>query len=384
MATANQAARAGGPTNRFQFRPATKEQAKARVALDGPSGSGKTYTGLTIATALGERIAVIDTERGSASKYANEFAFDVLEMTHFSPTDLVEALAAAGAAGYDAVMVDSLTHFWSGTGGMLEQVDQAAKKGYGNNSFGGWKEARPMERQMIEALVAYPGHVIVTMRSKTDYVLETNDRGKQVPRKVGLKPEQREGLEYEFDIVGSMDHENTLVVSKSRAKPLTGAVVKEPTIEFGLQIKEWLEDGTAVEPVEDLITQAQSPAATFEDLKDLMGKVRARRVEGAPMLVDGQPTTLGAHITERGKQMLAAQQRAAQPAVAAVPAANEGVAPAVEEQPAEGQREYLREALDASDAAAVRAIYMDAQADGAVPEYLEQIAQVGREKAAAA
>ena len=321
MVTANQAARAGGPTNRFQFRPATKEQAKARVALDGPSGSGKTYTGLTIATALGERIAVIDTERGSASKYANEFAFDVLEMTHFSPTDLVEALAAAGAAGYDAVMVDSLTHFWSGTGGMLEQVDQAAKKGYGNNSFGGWKEARPMERQMIEALVAYPGHVIVTMRSKTDYVLETNDRGKQVPRKVGLKPEQREGLEYEFDIVGSMDHENTLVVSKSRAKPLTGAVVKEPTIEFGLQIKEWLEDGTAVEPVEDLITQAQSPAATFEDLKDLMGKVRARRVEGAPMLVDGQPTTRGAHITERGKQMLAAQQRAVQPAppVQAVP-----------------------------------------------------------------
>lgn len=314
MATAIQApASAGGPTShtRFQFTRATKEQSKARVALDGPSGSGKTYTGLTIATALGERIAVIDTERGSARKYANEFAFDVLELSYFAPTDLVEALGAAAGAGYDVVIVDSLSHFWSGSGGMLEQVDQAAKRGFGGNSFGGWKEARPMERQMIDALVAYPGHVIVTMRTKTDYVLETNDRGKQVPKKVGLKPEQREGLEYEFDIVGSMDWENTLIVSKSRARALTGAVVKEPGLEFGMKIKEWLEDGVAVEPIEDLITAAARADAAFEDLRELMGKVRKRQAEGAPMLhpASGSPTTLGAYILDRGKQMQQAMRQ---------------------------------------------------------------------------
>lgn len=307
MATAAEAARnAGGPTShtRFQFAPATKEQSKARVALDGPSGSGKTYTALTIASALGTRIAVIDTERGSARKYANEFAFDVLEMSHFAPTDLVEALAAAGAGGYEVVIVDSLSLFWSGTGGMLEQVDHASKRGYGGNSFAGWKEARPMERRMVDALVAFPGHVIVTMRVKTDYVLETNDKGRQVPKKVGLKPEQREGLEYEFDVVGSMDSDNTLVVTKSRARVLTGAVVTKPGLEFGLQIKEWLEDGTAVEPVEDLITEAARPDATFDELKALMGKVRARRLEGAPMLTpDGQAATLGAYIQDRGMQM---------------------------------------------------------------------------------
>ncbi|MEV5129280.1 AAA family ATPase [Streptomyces sp. NPDC053705] len=294
---------------RFQFAPATKEQSKARVALDGPSGSGKTYTALTIASALGSRIALIDTERGSARKYANEFAFDVLEMAYFSPDDLVEALAAAGSAGYDVVIVDSLSHFWSGTGGMLEQVDTAAKKGFGGNSFGGWKEARPMERRMVDALVAYPGHVVVTMRSKTDYVLETNDRGRQVPRKVGMKPEQREGLEYEFDIVGSMDWENNLHVTKSRARSLTGAFVKQPGIEFGQQIKDWLEDGTAVEPIEDLITEALRKNATFEDLGALMRKVRARRLEGAPMMdAEGAPTTLGAHIQERGKVLRKAAQ----------------------------------------------------------------------------
>ncbi|NJA56724.1 ATP-binding protein [Streptomyces sp. NEAU-H3] len=302
---------AEGPTKhtRFQFTPATKEQSKARVALDGPSGSGKTYTALTIASALGSHIAVIDTERGSARKYANEFSFDVLELSFFSPDDLVEALAAASAAGYDVVIVDSMSHFWSGSGGMLEQVDQASKRGFSGNSFGGWKEARPMERRMVDALVAYPGHVVVTMRSKTDYVLETNDRGKQVPRKVGLKPEQREGLEYEFDIVGSMDYENTLVVTKSRARSLTGAVVREPGIEFGHQIKAWLEDGTKVEPVEDLISAALDPAATFEQLGALMGKVRARRLEGAPMLgADGAPATLGAYIQERGKELRRASQ----------------------------------------------------------------------------
>jgi hypothetical protein len=149
----------------------------------------------------------------------------------------------------------------------------------------------------------------VTMRAKTDYVLETNDRGKQVPKKVGMKPEQREGLEYEFDIVGSMDWENTLVVTKSRAKPLTGAVVRQPGIEFGQQIRAWLEDGTAVEPVEDLISEANRPDATFEDLGALMRKVRARRLEGAPLLTpEGQPTTLGERIQERGKQIRKAAQ----------------------------------------------------------------------------
>ena len=132
---------------------------------------------------------------------------------------------------------------------------------------------------------------------------------RSVPRKVGLKPEQREGLEYEFDIVGSLGFDNTLIVTKSRARSLTGAVVKEPGIEFGQQIKAWLEDGTAVEPVEDLIAEAMRADATFDELRELMQKVRARRLEGAPMLdFEGQPTTLGAHIQERGKQLRKAAQ----------------------------------------------------------------------------
>src|SRR5688572_10982122 len=115
------------------FTKATKKQAKARIALEGPSGSGKTYTSLLTAKVLGDRIAVIDTEHGSASKYADEFEFDTLAMDRYDPNVLIQALAAAAAAGYDVVVVDSLSHFWMGADGMLEQVDRAAKRSAGGN-----------------------------------------------------------------------------------------------------------------------------------------------------------------------------------------------------------------------------------------------------------
>jgi hypothetical protein len=287
----------------FSFTPATKEEAKARIALTGPSGAGKTYTALTIAAVLGNNIAVIDTERGSASKYADDFTFSKLNLQSFEPKTLCEALAAAAAAGFDVVIVDSMTHFWSGTGGMLEQVDSAAKRGYGGNSFGGWKEARPMERAMIDALVSYPGHVIVTMRSKTDYVIEEDQRGRKVPRKVGLKPEQREGIEYEFDIVGDLDHENTLVVTKSRARTIAGKVIPKPGREFAEEIAVWLGTG---KPAADALAyrdQALDKNATRDDLLALHTEVTERGLLGAAVVDDtGEATTLGDLIVRRGRE----------------------------------------------------------------------------------
>lgn len=294
--------------NGFEFTPATKEEATARIALTGPSGSGKTYTALTIASTLGKKVAVVDTERGSASKYADEFSFSKLNLQSFEPTTLCQALAAAGAHGFDVVIVDSLTHFWSGTGGMLEQVDNAAKRSYGGNSFGGWKEARPKERQMIDALVSYPGHVIVTMRSRTDYVIEENDRGRKVPRKVGLKPEQREGIEYEFDIVGDLDHENTLVITKSRARTIANRVIQRPGVDFAEEIAAWLSAG---EPRADANTyrdRALDKHATFGALGELMAEVRQRGLANAAVMDEtGEATTLGELIVRRGREAQAAE-----------------------------------------------------------------------------
>lgn len=285
------------------FTPATKEEAKARIALTGPSGSGKTYTALLLGTALGDKVAIIDTERGSASKYADEFTFSKLNMQSFEPAALVEALAVAAVAGFGVIIVDSLTHFWSGSGGMLEQVDAAAKRGYGGNSFGGWKEARPMERRMIDALVSYPGHVIVTMRSKTDYVIEEDQRGRKIPRKVGLKPEQREGIEYEFDIVGDLDHENTLVVNKSRARTIAGRVIPKPGADFAEDIAAWLGKG---EPALDANTYrdlALDKNATKQALRELFTEVKQRGLLGAAVVDDtAETTTLGELIAKRGHE----------------------------------------------------------------------------------
>ncbi|MFC9954428.1 ATP-binding protein [Streptomyces prasinus] len=289
--------------NSFTFIPATKEQAKARIALTGPTGSGKTYTALVIGTGVGDRIALIDTEHGSASKYADEFAFDTLPLTTFEPPALVEALAVAAHEGYDVVIVDSLSHFWSGSGGMLEQVDNAAKRVAGGNTFAGWREARPLERAMIDALLAYPGHLVATMRTKTEYVVEADERGRKVPRKVGLKPEQREGIEYEFDIVGDLDHDNTLVISKSRAKPLSGLVVRKPDAEFAEAVLDWLDAGKPTPSASDYLTTASAPRTTYEELRGLYEEVRRHNLLAAAVLDPaGGSTTLGELIVRRGTE----------------------------------------------------------------------------------
>lgn len=296
------------------FTPATKEQSKARIALAGPPGSGKTYTALTLAVGLGDRVALIDTERGTASKYADEFTFNTLQLTSFEPQVLVDALAAAGNAGYDVVIVDSMSHFWSGEGGMLEQVDAAAKRSGGGNNFAGWKEARPMERRMIDALLSYPGHVIVAMRTKTEYVVETDNRGKSAPRKVGLKPEQRDGIEYEFDIVGDLDLENTLTISKSRARPLSGKLVPKPGLDFADEVRAWLGDGKPAPTAADFLTRATDDQATAAELLELYREVERRRLLAAVVNDEtGATVTLDELIKRRGREAKEAEAKAAEP-----------------------------------------------------------------------
>lgn len=290
------------------FKPATREASYARVALSGPSGAGKTYTALALATTLAERVAVIDTERGSASKYVglNGWTFDTVQPASFAPLALVELLGVAAGAEYGAVIVDSLSHYWMGVDGMLEQADRRAVQG---NTFAGWKAARPDERRMIDAIAAFPGHVIVTMRSKTEWVIEENERGKKAPRKVGLKPEQREGIEYEFDLVGDLDPDNTLTVVKSRIHTLARAVIPMPGEELAAAIAEWLSDGVAV-PTGAEYRQRALASESVDELRALFTEVAGHRLTAAPTVdADGNPTVLGDLIRDRGNAVKNAAQR---------------------------------------------------------------------------
>lgn len=276
------------------FTQATRTSTKARVALCGPSGSGKTWTALTLAHALGDRIVVVDTEHGSASKYVgvNGWEFKTANPSSFSPKSLTALLAEAAGDGFDVFVLDTWSHYWMGVDGMLDQADKRATN---SNNFSGWKAVRPDEREMIDALLAYPGHVIITLRVKTEWVLEENERGKKVPRKVGMKPEQREGVDYEFDLVGDMDHDNTLSVSKSRIPALTRAVIREPDGDLGKTIRSWLEDGESVPDARELREKAMSDGVQLDELVALAAQARKLGIdhaavpngEGTPMaLVD--------------------------------------------------------------------------------------------------
>jgi hypothetical protein len=244
----------------FSFRRATKHAAKLRLAFVGPAGSGKTFSSLAVATALGGKIAVIDSERGSASKYADIFEFDVLELESFAPEMFVQAIRVAEAAGYDTIIIDSLSHAWMGREGALEQVDGYARKSGGaGNNFAAWRHVTPKHNTMVDALVGSKCHVIATMRSKTEWVVEKDKNGKSVPRKIGLAPVQRDGLEYEFDVVGDLDIENTFTVTKTRCPALAGKLVERPGAQIAEVLNAWLEG--VPRPVE---ASKPAPAAATE------------------------------------------------------------------------------------------------------------------------
>lgn len=221
------------------FKKATKHQARLRLALCGPSGSGKTYSALNIAQHLGSSIALIDTEHGSASKYADRFDFDVCELTDFHPNQYIEAIREAGKAEYEAIVIDSLSHAWFWE---LNETSNA------KNSFTAWGKVRPLERALIDAMLSSPAHVIVTMRTKTEWVLVDSPRnGKPMPERIGTAPIQASGIEYEFDIAGELDLNHILTISKSRCPALTRTTHANPGENLADTMLMWLSDGAPME-----------------------------------------------------------------------------------------------------------------------------------------
>jgi hypothetical protein len=252
------------------FVKATKKAQKLRLAITGPAGAGKTFTALTIAKHIGQRIAVIDTERGSASKYAGDVAdFDTQVLQSFEAQRYVSAMHEAAKAGYDVLIVDSLSHAWAGKGGILEQVDKRGGK------FQAWKEATLIQQRLVDTILTYPGHVIVTMRSKMAYQVATEENGGRRETKVeklGLAPIQRDDLPYEFDVVLDMDERNNAHVSKTRCPALTGEVIAKPGAEVAAALMAWLDDAASA---------SDAGAAPEPEQK---------RTGGVPRSSSGQPT----------------------------------------------------------------------------------------------
>jgi len=228
----------------FEIHRATKRRAKLRLGMSGPAGTGKTYSALLIAGGLGKRIGLIDTEHGSGDLYADLLpdGYDVLPLTPpFTPARYIEAIHALEQAGCDTIIVDSLTHAWSGEGGSLDRQGKIADKS--GNSWQAWRQVTPEHNALVEALLQSPCHIIATMRAKTEYVQERDDRtGKNVVRKIGLAPIMRDGIEYEFTVFMELDQQHMAFVSKDRTRLFDGSIFK-PTIDTGRELLTWLDAG---------------------------------------------------------------------------------------------------------------------------------------------
>jgi hypothetical protein len=242
----------------MHLQTASRKKAKIRLGLQGPSGSGKTMGALLTAYGLCEdwtKIAVIDTENHSADLYAQLGDYNVLSLSApFSPEKYIKAIEVCEDAGMEVVIIDSITHEWE------YLIDYHAS--LQGNSFTNWGKVTPRHNDFVQRILQSSCHVISTIRTKQDYVLNEKN-GRMVPEKVGLKSVQRDGLEYEFTLVFDLDMKNNATASKDRTGLFFGKPEQKLSVEIGRLIRDWCNSGTStsVEEVSARISECKSLAA---------------------------------------------------------------------------------------------------------------------------
>lgn len=297
-----------------QIRKARRSATKLRLLLTGPSGAGKTWGALQIAKGMGGKTVVIDTEEGSSDLYDHLHDFDVIDLRPpFSPERYIEAIKAAEEAGYEVIVIDSVTHCWSGPGGCLEILEDVAKAQFRGNTWSAFSVITPRWRAFVDAILRSPAHVICCGRSKTE-TAQVDDHGKKKVAKLGMKLEARDGLEFEFTCVLDLIHDgHYATVSKDR----TGLFAGDPkpiTPATGERLAAWLAGGTpAAKPPSEKYAQAAdyiSRAATDADLRKATKAIDGYVVAG--YLASDEWSSLTDQINQR---LAAIENEAGEPAV---------------------------------------------------------------------
>lgn len=284
----------------MQLQKASRKKAKMKLALQGPSGSGKSIGALLIAFGLcgnWNKIAVIDTENHSAELYSNLGSFNTVSISApFTPEKYIQAISLCENAGIEVIILDSCSHEWDGSGGILNIHSNMT-----GNSFTNWGKLTQRHNAFIQAMLQSPSHIIGTIRSKQDYVLNEKN-GKIVPEKVGLKAVQRDGLDYEFTIVLDVDSKHNAIASKDRTSLFINKPEFKISVDTGNQIKEWCNQGEditevvishitdSIIPEEELINQICN-CNSIKDLLSLYNKY--------PLFQETHLT----HFTERRKEL---------------------------------------------------------------------------------
>lgn len=294
-----------------------REALKARIGLTGVTNSGKTYTALLIAAGLliaekqfikpmeielsdvdfydkkllksimdnldWSKVAVLDTERKRALWYANNGTFGKFNHINFdppySPLDYISAINYLESKGILIVIIDSLSHAWSGTGGLLETVAertaQSKTKNAFNEGWGGKEGGTALQNQMVDVILSKDMHIIATFRQKPEYVQERDETtGKTRISLIGTKPIQRDDLEYEFDITLRLERDHSARIIKNTVEFIQADIIsdgeqilKPLTPEFGYHLGKFLSEGE-----DPSIINEEIRLKTIAQLKDLAKK----------------------------------------------------------------------------------------------------------------
>lgn len=261
----------------MQIIKAERKQAVIKMALQGCSGSGKTYSSLLLAYGLvgdWNQVAVIDTENNSSHLYSHLGNFNVLSLSEpFSPERYIEAIEACEKARMRVVVIDSISAEWEGAGGIIESHGNMA-----GNSFTNWNRMTPRHNAFVQKILQSPCHVILTIRSKQDYVL-TDKNGKMVPEKVGLKGVTRDGMDYELTIVFDIDIKHQATASKDRTGLFSNPLPLLISEQTGIKIKTWCLGEDLIKNIEIQINEAK----TVQDLRNILIKYPTLRDKVEPL-----------------------------------------------------------------------------------------------------
>ena len=283
----------------MNLRKSERKRAKIKMALQGSAGSGKTYSSLLLAKGLinGDfsKVAIVDSENGSADLYAHLGQYNVLSLAPpFTPEKYIQAIDVCLKSGMKVIILDSISQVWD------ELLDFHSK--LPGNSFTNWNKVTPRQKAFVDKILQADAHIIATMRTKQDYVLNQKD-GKYIPEKVGLKAVQRDGVDYEFTLVFDIDSKHFAVASKDRTNLFSGKPEFTINAATGKKILEWCNDGETLEDtrlkilnckdLEQLRTLYQQHYSTQELAADF--KLQKETIEAKTHLLNPQKISQNGH-----------------------------------------------------------------------------------------
>ncbi len=296
----------------MELRKSSKKQAKIKLALQGCAGSGKTYSALLLAYGLcndWSKIAVIDSENGSADLYAHLGQYNVLPLQeNFTPETYVEAIKVCEDAGMEVIIIDSISQCWDN---LLEYHANLP-----GNSFTNWQKITPRMNAFMQKILQSNSHIVCTMRCKQDYVLNERN-GKLVPEKVGLKAVMRDGVDYEFTIVFDINMKHQALASKDRTSLFIGKPEFTITAETGKKILEWCNDGVNVDTIRQKIQEVSSIEGLTalyhqypEWYQQLTADFMQRKAQLQTPKRDNQPISITPNFVHHGSNAVTACQGA--------------------------------------------------------------------------